>query len=904
MKATQDNAVWISNSYQQGSTEDNWAKLGARYRVSKQPLVIQDASTTQATVHTPYDTPSSSATYVLYNSTDGEVTKTVTVVNNAATTLSSDSFTAINTTTQGTYYGTKTDACAGIFVPDGSVAYLKGATGGQWYKIGLPVNFQLDNTNNTLDNTITLTTAAADQNTRTQMASYAAGGNYVYLWGKGKTIARYSLSTPYLLETNSDLQTYDLNSLIFSSAMASGYNDTAPGFCGFKVSADGTKGMAALRRWGSTDGNERLNYLFIGFSLSTPFDLSTLSVTSTGNAFSSTSSTYFTNAVTFSESGDHVEGTSGQYNNNQYYNAGYFSTPWDVSSYSSVTSEYLNNWHQGSMIYNNNYQFCFMWNPDQDKVYSPTYNEDRFDTSGSGFATTGTPFPNSVLSYSSSGLTTAPTAIFKDGVQIDTISYGVLTRAQANQDGLSLAIDKDSTGTSLSVFTPMDYQGSSALNNTGLSIDGTSFTTGTPTHANDDLSVGSNTSAMNTATKGNQLENNCKYIGLFTYDDISARSGASPSSWSAPMGMAFSNDGKKFLVSGYSGAPNFSSLGGTTTDNPVVVWDLSTAWDVGTKSFNSAVNLNTLLGAPSEPSINYYGQDFAFNADGTKMYVLHSYSTGGLGYLYEGNLSSPYDPSTWSYETHISLSGSTGLIDEDYIYSFALAPDGKAIKLFMSNTTGNISSTTYTKSWRVKLATPFSLNSATNGTIWSNYNDYRGSLWGDETYGYTGISTETADTGHRYNLLRVTCASGNFSDKTQSSDDFDLSLGVEDWVDSSIGSSSTRTGKIVVTDGGTKMYIHFPQLHAVAMFTGPFGNFQDKYTFDISSLSLSDQPRSVNFSISPTFTSMGSTSLSSSTNLYKEYETAEVSINAEALKFKIEGDNNSEVTRFNADLFT
>ncbi len=88
------------------------------------------------------------------------------------------------------------------------------------------------------------------------------------------------------------------------------------------------------------------------------------------------------------------------------------------------------------------------------------------------------------------------------------------------------------------------------------------------------------------------------------------------------------------------------------------------------------------------------------------------------------------------------------------------------------------------------------------------------------------------------------------------------------------------------------------------MFTGPFGNFQDKYTFDVSSLGLTDQPTNVKFSVSPTFTSLGSTSLKTSTSLYKEYETPEVSIDAEALRFKIEGDNNSEVTRFNVDLFT
>ncbi len=85
MKATQDNAVWVSNNYKQVVHEDNWAKMSARDRVSKTPLVIEDASTTQATVLKPYDRPNSSTTYVLYNPTDGEVEHTVSATNTSAT---------------------------------------------------------------------------------------------------------------------------------------------------------------------------------------------------------------------------------------------------------------------------------------------------------------------------------------------------------------------------------------------------------------------------------------------------------------------------------------------------------------------------------------------------------------------------------------------------------------------------------------------------------------------------------------------------------------------------------------------------------------------------------------------------------------------------------------------------
>jgi len=902
MKATQDNAEWFSNTYKQGTSEDNWAAVKATVRSPKIPLVVESATTTSATVHAPYVPPGATADYVLYNPTDGHVPYTVSVNNNVASTLSNDNFVVQNNSSQATYLDGVEDAGCGIFTPDGSFAYFKSYTGGFWYKISLSNPFKIADATNTLSSTFLLTTLASEDNNQNMMVSYAAGGNYIYLWGKGKVVARYTLTTPYLMETATDLQTYDLTSFITSALTSSGYLSNS-GFVGFKVSADGTKGMAAFKRWNSTDGNERFNYTFQGFELSAPFDLSTLTVTSQGNPFSYDGNGQFINAISFSESGDYVLGFAGPYTSNQYLRSYYLSTPWDVSAASNITSEYINTFWTSSNFYSD--QFSFLWNPVDDHLYATSdQGSHYYDMSGSGMPSTGNPYPTATLDYTGAGLTVAPTVIYEDSVTSSDIKVAQITRADADQDGMPLAISSSSTSTSLSVFPPMDYQGSTALNNKKVSVDGLELSLGTPTFSDNQINVVSTeTSAQSITNRAAGVHSHATYEQLVNLDDPATRAPGAANSWSQSCGIDFDNTGTRFFYSGYaqSGSVNFGADIGTAVVRPIVEYSLTTPWDLSTatrfRAFDGEDHFKT--GAPNANAVSYYANDFKFNADGTKFYTLNLDSSPRVSWMWEYDLSTPFDLTTISFvrETYLN----PFISNNDDIYSFAISDDGKFMKLYYSSGSADLTSTTYLQSALLSFGTPYD-TSTLSFVRFLGSRQYKKSFTGDSTYGYVSYGVEYPNnSAPRYNVYYVSTISGNGNNTASSSDVLDMSQ-MEGFNDGMWG--NTMIGKTIVVDGGTKMYIHLPELHSVAMFTGPFGNFRDMYTVDSTSLSLSDQPRQVEFTVPASFTSMGSTSLSSNTNLYKEYATPEVSIDAEALKFKIEGDTGATVIRFNADLFT
>ena len=725
-----------------------------------------------------------------------------------------------------------------------------------------------------------------------------------------KYVYRWTLSTAYDLSTAGTIQVFNCGQNTtdkwVTTLYAANTSDTVAqlavgGFCGLGFSTDGKKGIFARRDDIQDSSNGMPENLFWSFELSTPYDLDSIVSGKYDRLSCSSSTAYVLLNAQISTDGKIIYGIDSVENGSIYIRRMSLTQPWDVKGGDiQLTSSVVSSVNYQS---NNQYQYNTHFTVSPDGQYVSLENS-RFYLFN--YNTEDSPYwPRVVLDITSASQTVAPTKAAQTSNNVSGLSYQQLTRADAAKEDQAISVSSTSTGTSLVVHTPMDFQGSTALSNTQLSIDGASFTTGTPTHTASDLAVGTNTTAQNVGSKGAQIETNAKYIGLFQYDDPAVRGGNDPSTWFHNMGMAFSTDGTKLFVSGYADASNFSALGGPASlDDCIVVWDLSTPWDISTKSFNAVFDGGTFKGAPSDPTTNYEAQDFAFSTDGTKFYILHSYSSGGAGYLYEGNLSTPWDLSTYSYENHIALTGTSGLLNIDYFYSFAISPDGKAIKMFFSGTTGALSTTTYCDSHRIKLATPWSLASATNGGTWSTSNDYRGSLWGDETYGYTGFSTSVATGSYIYNDFTVSSASGDLSAVSAAALHVDLSLGVEDWSDSTIGNSTTIAGKMVVVDNGTKLYIHFPQLHSVAMFTGPFGNFKDKYTFDVSSLGLTDQPKDVRFAVNTTYTAMPSASVTTTTDTYNEYTVADQALDAEALRFKIEGDTGAEVTRFNVDLFT
>lgn len=105
------------------------------------------------------------------------------------------------------------------------------------------------------------------------------------------------------------------------------------------------------------------------------------------------------------------------------------------------------------------------------------------------------------------------------------------------------------------------------------------------------------------------------------YDDISF---SVASEEATPYGLWFKTDGTKMYVIGVSG-------------DAVVEYDLSTAWDISTSSYNQEFSVSSQEGAPT---------GVAFKSDGTKMYIIGLNNDS----VYQYALSTAWDVSTASYE--------------------------------------------------------------------------------------------------------------------------------------------------------------------------------------------------------------------------------------------------------------
>jgi sugar lactone lactonase YvrE len=140
------------------------------------------------------------------------------------------------------------------------------------------------------------------------------------------------------------------------------------------------------------------------------------------------------------------------------------------------------------------------------------------------------------------------------------------------------------------------------------------------------------------------------------------------------LGIAFESDGTTLFVCG-------------ETENNVYSYNLSTAWDLSTASFSTDITVD--------------GQDpstvgVAFRGDGTMMFV----SGDGNDRVYSYNLSSAWDLSTASFDTSLDVSAEDGQPQ-----GIALKSDGT--KLFLCGaSTDNIYSYALSTAWDLSTASP------------------------------------------------------------------------------------------------------------------------------------------------------------------------------------------------------
>jgi len=207
-----------------------------------------------------------------------------------------------------------------------------------------------------------------------------------------------------------------------------------------------------------------------------------------------------------------------------------------------------------------------------------------------------------------------------------------------------------------------------------------------------------------------------------------------------PYGIAFKSDGTKMYVAGNSG-------------DDVGQYSLSTAWDVSTASFDS---VTFALGTPGTMA----PQGLFFKPDGTKMYVPFA----SIGDVREYDLSTAWDLSTASYNSvFLDMSSQmigTGsiYIKSDGLTLFALDYVSDTIYKYTLTTAWDVSTGSYSSdsfSVNSQDTTPYGLWFNDDGTKFivagdqndSAYEYTMTSAWDITTASYSGTSFNLASAG-------------------------------------------------------------------------------------------------------------------------------------------------------------
>jgi len=148
----------------------------------------------------------------------------------------------------------------------------------------------------------------------------------------------------------------------------------------------------------------------------------------------------------------------------------------------------------------------------------------------------------------------------------------------------------------------------------------------------------------------------------------------------SPRDVFFKSDGTKMYIIGSSW-------------DTVFEYNLSTAWDVSTASYNQSFSVALQETAP---------QAVFFKSDGTKMYVLGSTSDA----VFEYNLTTAWDISTASYNQNFSVSSqeanSTGLsFKSDGTKMFIIGATGDDINEYNLTTAWDVSTASYSQNFSV-----------------------------------------------------------------------------------------------------------------------------------------------------------------------------------------------------------
>ena len=219
-------------------------------------------------------------------------------------------------------------------------------------------------------------------------------------------------------------------------------------------------------------------------------------------------------------------------------------------------------------------------------------------------------------------------------------------------------------------------------------------------------------------------------------------------------GGAFKPDGTKFYA--------------VNTSTPfMVAYDLSTAWDISTASYN------TETFNPTSQDTIPYGVDF--KTDGTKMYVVFN----GNDTVYQYSLSTAWDISTASYDT-----GKTVSVTSQTTFPVGIKFKSDGLKMYV-NTLGVIYQYALSTAWDVSTASyeskSFNHTSESNGNYQLDFNSDGTKFW---------VANGSSDAIYQYSLSTA----------------YDISTASYDNVSFSTINEGTNVRCVIFKPDGLKMY--------------------------------------------------------------------------------------------------
>ena len=460
------------------------------------------------------------------------------------------------------------------------------------------------------------------QETNPNDVAISSDGTKMYIVGNGSdSVHQYTMSTAFDVSTAS----YDSVSL---SVLTQCENPS-----GLTFSTDGSN----LYVTGITDDN------VAQYSLSTPWSLAT--ATYSGNSFDVSTQEDAPRAVIFSSDGFkmYISGTGSdaihQYN---------LTTEWDVSSasYSSntldVSSEDIS--PQGLALSSDGTKL-FMAGNVSDTIYqynlstandlsTATYSNISFSVAGLGFPPTGVTLSSDgssmyvVISGTVDTVSQYSTTLTTNTLDLSTGSVFEVTPTSNIQVSLS---NPAASGTVSGATLLLDGGVAKAYDIANATYDEISFSVASQDGAPSALAFKPDGSKMYIIGYGVDAAHE---YDLSTAWDVSTSSFLQSFSVAAqetlPTGVSFKPDGTKMYVAG-------------NNNKNVNEYDLSTAWDISTAVYSQAFYVGTQ--ATGQVST------LAFKPDGTKMYV----GTAAPDIIYEYDLSTAWDVSSSTYNQNLDV---------------------------------------------------------------------------------------------------------------------------------------------------------------------------------------------------------------------------------------------------------